>query len=257
MRLLIAIPVHNERKYVERVLTKVRRFHPEILVVDDGSTDGTADVLQRLAVRREIQLVRHPVNRGYGQSVIDAFRYADAHRYDWVITMDCDEQHEPETIPAFVREIQADRSDIVSGSRYMESREDDDLPPGDRRHINAIITRKLNELLGLELTDAFCGFKAHRVAAMRRLRLDEPGYAFPLQFWPQAAKEQLRITEIPVRLIYNDPSRHFGGLLDDAEIRLRHYLDVLAAEMDRSLPAEEPAETGKAVMGTCCGRACE
>ena len=62
--------------------------------------------------------------------------------------------------------------------------------------------------------DSFCGFKAHRVSAMRRLRLTEPGYAFPLQLWPQVAVAKLRVTEIPVRLIYNDPNRHFGGSLD-------------------------------------------
>src|SRR3712207_7844544 len=92
---------------------------------------------------------------------------------------------------------------------------EDDLPPVDRRSINATITKTLNELFDLGITDAFCGYKAQRVSSMRQLRLDEPGYAFPLQLWPRAVQHGLRITEIPVRLIYNDPNRHFGGLLDD------------------------------------------
>jgi len=58
---------------------------------------------------------------------------------------------------------------------------------------------------------------------MRRLNLTETGYAFPMQLWPQVWHAQLRITELPVRLIYNDPTRHFGGILDDAAVRLRHY----------------------------------
>lgn len=233
MRLLIAIPVYNERKYVETVLAKVRRFHDDILMIDDGSTDGTGEHLGTLAARGSIHLIRHPVNRGYGQSLIDAFKYADRHGYDWVITMDCDEQHEPEMIPAFIREIETDRWDVVSGSRYMKADADGDLPPGDRRAINATITATLNELFGWRLTDSFCGFKAHRVCAMRRLKLTETGYAFPLQFWPQAYEAGLRITEIPVRLIYNDPTRHFGGLLDDAAVRLQHYKEVLNAELSR------------------------
>ncbi|MDB5321637.1 MAG: glycosyl transferase family 2, partial [Phycisphaerales bacterium] len=89
MRLLIAIPVHNELKYVNQVLDKVLRYHGEVLAIDDGSTDGTAALLQN---RSDIQVIRHAVNRGYGQSLIDAFKYADARGYDWVITMDCDEQ---------------------------------------------------------------------------------------------------------------------------------------------------------------------
>ncbi|MGD0388990.1 MAG: glycosyltransferase family 2 protein [Tepidisphaeraceae bacterium] len=230
MRLLIAIPVFNELKYVGRVLHKVHQFWPDVLVIDDGSTDGTGQVL---AARSDIRLIRQAENRGYGQSLIDAFAFADGAGYDWVITMDCDEQHEPEMIPHFIREIQTDRWDVVSGSRYLHPRSNDDLPPTDRRAVNVAITTILNDLFHLGLTDAFCGFKAHRVSAMRRLRLDQPGYAFPLQLWPQIAAAKLRLTEIPVRLIYNDPTRHFGGALDDAGVRLRHYLDVLTTEVAR------------------------
>ncbi|HXE55629.1 MAG TPA: glycosyltransferase family 2 protein, partial [Tepidisphaeraceae bacterium] len=99
MRLLIAIPVHNERKYVVPVLEQVRHYHRgDILVVDDGSTDGTSDILTQLP---GIARIRHQTNLGYGQSLIDAFAYADREGYDWVITMDCDEQHEPRMIPQF------------------------------------------------------------------------------------------------------------------------------------------------------------
>src|SRR3954447_1081337 len=75
LRLLIAIPVYNERGYVDRVLDKIKGFHPDILVVDDGSTDGTREILD---ARRDIEVIHHPVNRGYGQSLIDAFNYAGA-----------------------------------------------------------------------------------------------------------------------------------------------------------------------------------
>jgi dolichol-phosphate mannosyltransferase len=202
-------------------------------VVDDGSTDGTSDVLADRARTGDVHLIRHASNNGYGQSLIDAFAYADAHGFDWVITMDCDEQHEPERIPEFIRQIASDRWDLISGSRYLQPQCDDDLPPGDRRTINTQITAILNELLHLGITDAFCGYKAHRVSAMRKLKLDVPGYAFPMQLWPQAWAAGLRITEVPVRLIYNDPTRHFGGTLDDADNRLRHYLAVLNEELER------------------------
>ncbi len=220
MRLLVAIPVFNERKHVERVLAEiaeqVKPTGADILCVDDGSTDGTAELL---AARTDIQLIRHPVNRGYGQSIIDAFNHADAHGYDWIITIDCDEQHEPRRIPEFIREIETDQWDIISGSRYLKAELGNDLPPGDRRLINATITSLVNALFGWKLTDSFCGYKAHRVSAMKSLQLDEPGYAFPLQLWPRMpAVNAACIKEIPVRLIYNDPNRHFGGMLDDARI---------------------------------------
>ena len=243
MRILIAIPVHNERKYVVQVLEKVRQFHQgDILVVDDGSTDGTSEILKTTP---GIHRIRHPKNQGYGQSLIDAFQFADRKGYDWVITMDCDEQHEPEMIPEFVRSIESDRWDLISGSRYLQFRNDNDLPPTDRRRINATITDMINQRLKLDITDAFCGYKAHRVNAMRRVHLDVPGYAFPMQLWPQVAAAGLRLTEIPVRLIYNDPNRYFGGQLDDADNRLNHYLQVFNDEMRRAFPSDdaEPLES--------------
>lgn len=247
-RILIAIPVFNEKKYVHHVLDKVLGLHDQLLLVDDGSTDGTAEMLSdRARARKDIRLIRHPENRGYGQSLIDAFQWADRQRYDWVITMDCDEQHEPERIPDFKRAIETGAWDVISGSRYLQPRQDDDLPPTDRRSINTTITAILNDLFHFNLTDSFCGFKAHRVSAMKRLKLDIPGYAFPLQFWPQVASKQLRVTEIPVRLIYNDPNRHFGGLLDDATNRLNHYLEVLSCEMNL-LGEEDQVERLSAII---------
>jgi len=240
MRTLVAIPVYNEAAYVADVLAEVRQYATDVLVVDDGSTDGTSAVL---AGFEGIQVIRHPENRGYGQSLIDAFRYADCHGYDWIITIDCDEQHEPAGIPDFIRRAAVDDVDIVSGSRYLTDMAGNTVAPEDRRAINRRITRILNERLDLNLTDAFCGFKAYRVCAMASLDLTVPGYAFPLQFWVQAVRRGLRICELPVPLIYLDPTRHFGGLLDDPEARLQHYLEVFEAEMARPLPSPTPCAT--------------
>lgn len=228
MRFLVAIPVFNEARHLTRVVSAVREYSRDILVVNDGSTDGTADLLR---TQRDLHVVTHPENRGYGQSLIDAFCFAHRRAFDWVVTMDCDEQHEPALIPAFIRAAQRDQADVISGSRYLApSAEDDDAPP-DRRRINETIARLLHDLLGLSLTDTFCGFKAHRVSAMRRLSLDEPGYAFPIQFWVQCVRHQLRIEELAVPRIYRDRSRRFGGTLDDPSERLRHYLEVLVREL--------------------------
>ena len=252
MQLLVAIPVHNERKYVNGVLDKVKKFHDQILLVDDGSTDGTAELLAR---RNDVQVLTHSINAGYGQSLIDAFAYADEKGFEWVITMDCDEQHEPEMIPTFIDEILTDQWDLISGSRYLLPRNDDDLPPGDRRQINATLTQMLNKRLDLKITDAFCGYKAHRIAAMRNLTLDVAGYAFPMQLWPQIAAAGLRLKEIPVRLIYNDHNRHFGGQLDDAANRLRHYVQVFEDEMARITALRMPDELASIPpsVACCCG----
>jgi dolichol-phosphate mannosyltransferase len=229
MHTLIAIPVYNEQRYVERVLRRVSRYAEQILVIDDGSTDETPMLL----ANHRVEVIRHAMNRGYGRSMRDAFRWARLDRYDWVITMDCDEQHEPASIPDFLEAAARDDLDVISGSRYRAGSDSTGSPPPDRRAINTQITAEINRVLGLNLTDAFCGFKAYRVSALRDLRLTEDGYAFPMQFWVQAVANGLRIGEIPVRLIYKDLDRSFGGPLDDPDIRMRHYRQVLHDELAR------------------------
>jgi len=235
MHVLIAIPIYNEEEHVQSVLEKVRTYAEHILVLDDGSTDRTPEILNDLRAPLGLDIIRHEANVGYGRAIREAFRRAHRDGYDWVITMDCDFQHEPERIPDFLDSIECDELDIISGSRYLHSGNgwDTDLPPADRRAINATITHEINERLGLRLTDGFCGFKAHRVSAMNKLELTDDGYAFPMQFWVQAIANNLRIGEIPVELIYNDLSRTFGGGLDDPKTRLTHYRCVMYRAMDQ------------------------
>lgn len=247
MRTLVAIPVYNEAEHVQSVLERVRQHAPNILILDDGSGDATPKILNDLRPRMGFDLIRHESNAGYGRAIREIFNRAHRDGYDWVITMDCDDQHEPERIPDFLAAIEKNDLDIVSGSRYLRQGDQwaKDLPPGDRRAINATLTREINQRLGFELTDSFCGFKAHRVSAMHELEISDDGYAFPMQLWVQAAAHNLRVGEIPVELIYNDPNRTFGGGLDDPETRLRHYRCVLYRAIERvsdRLPARAGAE---------------
>lgn len=227
MRTLVAIPVFNERPRVGPVLERVLAHARDVLVVDDGSHDGTAEALASQPVR----VHRHDENRGYGRALLSAFRDAEDRGYDWLITLDADGQHDPEEIPLFLDAARRGAADIVSGSRYLRRRADDDDAPPARRRINAAITRELNARLGLGITDSFCGFKAYRVATLARLALSEPGYGFPIQLWVRAAAQGARVAEVPVRRIYVSPHRTFGGGLDDPTARLAHYRALLDAEI--------------------------
>lgn len=252
MRTLVAIPVYNEQKYVASVLERVREHADHILVIDDGSTDATPQLLANFPV----EVIRHSTNRGYGHSLLDAFRWAAVDGFDWVITMDCDEQHEPASIPDFLEAARENRADIISGSRYLipvSEQASIGSPPPERRAVNAEITEELNRRLGLSLTDAFCGFKAYRVGALAGMSLDENGYAFPMQFWVQAVAAGLSISEIPIKLIYNDMTRSFGGPLDDRDIRLQHYRRVLHCELTRCAKRLPPEATADVVEEACCG----
>src|SRR5438876_1097840 len=163
MKLLVAIPVYNEERHVEGVLQEVRRYSPDLLVVNDGSTDRTPEILAR---QPALHLVTHPRNRGYGAALISAFAFTREHGFDVLVTMDCDGQHEPARIPVLLEALHD--TDIVSGSRYLRDFRQDKAAPQDRQRINQVITSELNARFGLHLTDAFCGFKAYRRAALDR-----------------------------------------------------------------------------------------
>lgn len=240
-RYLTALPVYNEQSHLAEVLATVRKYAQDILVVDDGSTDATPELLKR---ESGIQVVTHSPNRGYGAALQSAFDFAVEHKYDVLVSIDCDGQHEPRLIPELVARVfeeAARPADIVSGSRYLQIFEGDSRPPEERRRINQLVTELINDRLNLNLTDAFCGFKAYRVDALPRLNITEFGYAMPLQLWVQAVRSEFRIVEHPVPLIYLDESRSFGGSLDDANLRLAYYREVLDRELavgnERSSPA--------------------
>src|SRR3954464_8869756 len=226
-RFLTALPVYNEHSHVNPVLDEVIRYAGDVLVVDDGSTDGTRELL---VARGDIFTIRHETNRGYGAALKTAFDYAIRNQYDVLVTIDCDGQHTPQRICNLVAACRD--AEFASGSRYLCTKEVARQAPAERRQINTQLTRELNERLGLSITDAFCGFKAYRVPALAKFTITEPGYGMPIEVWVQAAYHQMRIVEVPVPLIYLDEERSFGGSLDDGRKRMEYYHRVLDTAID-------------------------
>jgi dolichol-phosphate mannosyltransferase len=226
---LVAVPVFNEETHIEAVVKAIRENHDgDILIVNDGSTDGSAKVI---AAQDGIDSITHVKNLGYGISLIDAFSYAIEKGYHCLVTIDCDEQHEPSQIPVIFEKM--GDFDIFSASRYLEDIEKNDAPPKDRYRINQIITHNINAITGYNLTDGFCGMKGYRVEALKKFDLKESGYAFPIEFWIQAYKLGLTVGEFPIQRIYKNLNRTFGGRLDDPDTRLDYYMEVFERELKR------------------------
>lgn len=231
MKILTAIPIYNEAKTIAPVLAQVRPYSNEILVVNDGSTDATP---QLIAQQPDLHIITHKRNMGYGAALRSAMHFALAHHYDVLVTMDCDGQHEPGRIPVLLEALCND-ADMVSGSRYLRTFHQDTPPPEDRRRINHLITQELNERFALQITDAFCGFKAYRVPLLHQLHITENSWGMPLQLWVQAAARGWRVREVAVPLLYLDPNRAFGGMLNDAEQRLAYYRQIIDQETARQM----------------------
>jgi len=158
---LIALPVFNEERHVVEVLTEVRKYAEEILVVDDGSSDRTSEILRELYRHHSDFFIRRIAGMVLLSKVPSILQVAHQDEYDVLVTIDCDGQHEPALLPDLVQQmrdrLENDPLDILSGSRYLKSYSDASIPPEDRRQINVAVTRRINRTTGLsKYTDAFC-----------------------------------------------------------------------------------------------------
>lgn len=224
---LLILPVFNEETYISDVLKSLSLYPDiDILVVDDGSTDNTLKILKQAKIDF---LIRHDTNQGYGKSLIDGFEWAILNNYTYLVTMDCDTQHEPKYIPTFFEKLKY--FDIVSGSRYLPASPRFGKIPKDRVEINKIITHLICNWTKYKITDSFCGFKGYRTAVLKKINLTEHGYGMPLQLWIQAANAGLTVKEIPVPSIYKSKDRDFKGNFKSKEARLEYYLEVIEKEV--------------------------
>ena len=225
---LVIIPVYNEKSTVYDVALRTIAAcldFADILFVDDGSSDGTDVVLDSIQKEHPYVFVHHKKNAGYGSSLIYGFEFGAKKNYPYLITMDCDEQHQPKDLERFANYNR--KIEVVSGSRYApKSKSIGIVPPEDRVEINRRITTAINNKYGWYITDAFCGFKRYTTSSLKNYKFTENGYAFPMEFWAYARKNNLSLAEIAVDKIYITDDRTFGEDLDKKRKRYKYYLEA-------------------------------
>ncbi len=198
---LIVIPTYNERENIAQLLPVVLRQQREVevLVVDDGSPDGTASAVQEMMKEEpRIHILERPAKMGLGSAYVAGFKYALENGYERVFEMDADFSHNPAEIPVFLEKSQ--QFDLVIGSRYTNG----------VRVLNWPIKRLLLSysanvwtrfMTGLPLHDATGGFKCYRRAVLEAINLDRiksNGYAFQIEMSYKAWKKGFRLVEIPI-----------------------------------------------------------
>ena len=195
--ILIAIPVYNERQHILALLDQTAIMAPGIpvLIVDDGSADGTPDLLEN----KPLYLIRHGQNRGKGAALMTAVRYAKSNHYEWIITLDGDGQHPPEHLPAFIDAISTHNCDLVLGNRQSRSVS----MPWHRRFSNGTTSIMVSLCCGQRIHDSQCGYRAIRVNALHERDYRELGFQFESEMILRMGKQGSKITEIPVSTRYN------------------------------------------------------
>lgn len=200
MKELICVSMFNEVNTIVNVVNGLRSFtDADILVVDDGSTDGSWGAIEKSGFNLPF-VVRHKRNLGCGFALRSGFRFALERQYDLLITIDSDGQHVPEEIPQLLQTLPG--ADIVSGSRFHPRSLNIGSPPSWRLSANRVLAEMVHHHTGYSITDSASGLRCYRTSALSKLRITEAGYAWPFELWGQMARSGLSVAEIPVTRIY-------------------------------------------------------
>ncbi len=201
-RALVIVPTYNERENVARIIDMVLTQDPRlsVLIVDDGSPDGTGAIVDEIAVRNERVHVLHRAKKlGLGTAYLAGFKWALKEKFAYIFEMDADFSHDPEHLPQFLRAI-AD-ADLVVGSRYRNGRVTVVNWPMSRLVLSYAANIYSRIVTGLQLFDATGGFKCFRREVLEAIDLDDVrsnGYAFQIEMSFRAWRKGFRIAEIPI-----------------------------------------------------------
>jgi dolichol-phosphate mannosyltransferase len=206
MRVLVVLPTYNEAENIERVLRRIRHALPDggVLVVDDGSPDGTADMAERMGKELgNIEVLRRSEKSGLGSAYRAGFAWGLERGWDVLIEMDADLSHDPDALPELVAPLAEGRADLVIGSRY--------IPGGSipnwkwhRRLLSESANIYASTVLGLGVRDSTSGFRAYRHTVLRAIDLPAvraDGYGFQIEMCHQVLRHGGRVTEVPIRFV--------------------------------------------------------
>ena len=199
---LVIVPTYNERENVARIIDSVLAQDPRlsVLVVDDGSPDGTGAVVDEIMARNErVHALHRPSKMGLGTAYLAGFRWALERDYEYIFEMDADFSHDPGHLPEFLRAV-AD-ADLVLGSRYRDGKVTVVNWPMARLMLSYAANIYARTVTGLQLFDATGGFKCFRRRVLESIDLNDVrsnGYAFQIEVSFRAWKKGFRIVEIPI-----------------------------------------------------------
>ncbi|MBI9080496.1 MAG: DUF2062 domain-containing protein [Pseudodesulfovibrio sp.] len=212
---LIVIPVYNHGTTLRQVVEETLAIHPDVLVVDDGSTDCGTDTIADLPA----QIIRHENNKGKGQAILTAVAEARRLKKTHIITLDADAQHFPSDIPSFNVAIEAEPRAIFIGARRFT------VPniPASSKFGRSFSNFWLRVQTGLKVSDVQCGFRAYPIAIFDAIKTSERRFAFEIEVLVKAAWAGYPLMDVDIDVFYPTPEErisHFRALKDNVEISL-------------------------------------
>lgn len=204
---IVIIPTYNEKENIENIIRAVFRlekcFH--ILIVEDNSPDGTADIVRRLQAEfpERLFMIERKGKLGLGTAYIAGFKWAIEHKYDYVFEMDADFSHNPNDLPRLYKACHDEGGDVAIGSRYVSGVNVVNWPMG-RVLMSYFASKYVRLITGIPIHDTTAGFKCYRRTVLETIPLDQirfKGYAFQIEMKFTAHKCGFKVVEVPVIFI--------------------------------------------------------
>jgi glycosyltransferase involved in cell wall biosynthesis len=228
-KILAVIPCLNEGQFISDIVTRALKYADRVIVVDDGSTDNTAEAAEKAGAK----VIKHGVRRGAGAATRSAFEAAKEYEADILVTLDGDGQHNPDEITQVLAPILHGEADLVIGSRFLQP----DLikAPRYRKFGIDVITWLYNFGSKVKVSDSQSCFRAHSRRLIEAVEITEDGFGFSVQVLIQARRKNFVIREVPVSCIYHlqgsslNPVAHGLGVAWGV-IKLRSRVDLPTAK---------------------------
>lgn len=198
---LVIVPTYNEKENIQKVINKLATYPVDILIVDDNSPDGTADIVKKLQADNDhIHLVEREGKLGLGTAYVKGFKWALEKEYDYILEMDADLSHNPEDVPRLLMRCQQEDTDMTIGSRYCRGVNVVNWPL--KRLLLSYGASKYTKFItGMKIYDPTAGFKCFSRKVLEDIDLDgikSSGYSFQIEMNFRAWKKGYRISEIPI-----------------------------------------------------------
>lgn len=229
-KILAVIPCLNEGPFISDIVTRARKYADVVIVIDDGSTDDTAEAAEKAGAK----IVKHKARRGAGAATRSAFEAAKEYDADVLVTLDGDGQHNPDEIPQVLGPILRGEADLVIGSRFIKP--DNKRAPKYRKFGIDVITWLFNLGSKVKVSDSQSCFRAHSRRLIESVKITEDGFGFSVQVLIQARRKDLVIREEPISCIYHlqgsslNPVAHGLGVAWGV-IKLRSRADRLTSKV--------------------------
>ncbi len=193
-RCAVVIPCLNEARAIAQVVQSVRRFVPTVLVMDDGSRDGTGAVAKKAGA----EVIRQAAPQGKGSALQAGWKHARERGFDWALTLDGDGQHAADDVPGFFEAAERTGAKLVVGNRMDDSRG----MPWVRKLVNRWMSKRISALAGISVPDSQCGFRLMNLEVWNRLRVEASHFEIESDVLLAFARAGWAIEFAPVEVIY-------------------------------------------------------